>query len=644
MGKKHRIIISNRGEIARRILMTAKKRGYEVAVISTPLDRDSLVRKLADEVLEVESFLNIEEIIEVSKKWKGSMLHPGYGYLSENGEFARRVEEEGIAFVGPTEDNMKKLGNKEEARSLAERLKIPVLKGVLSRELNSMPENKWCDALKERGLDFPLMIKAAGGGGGKGMRVVEKSEDLVSLVKRASSEAESAFADGRVFLERLIKKPRHIEAQIVGDGEGNILFFGERECSLQRRHQKVIEETPSCVVTEEKREKIKEYATKLTSFVKYRSAGTVEFLMDEEGNFYFLEVNTRLQVEHPVTEMVYGIDLVDLQFEIAEGNGKVALEKSKDIKRKGWAIEARIIAEDPKKNFAPSPGKIIFYKEPEMDGVRIDSGVCEGSVVTTSFDSLLSKCIVYGKHREEAISKLALALKNYVLLGVTTNIPFLKKIVMLEDFQKGNFDTNFIERNLEKLKEIELDSLVRRALKNHSLLEKIVSTIDGKNQSSNADENVLKFTNSQDVFSYGKLLKADIEQIDKAKFKMKVYNEKETKIFEFYGVRTFSDEISIFMDGEVLEVKDPFAGRKLPLSGKSDGGEVRAPLAGKVVDCRVKTNDRVSEGELMFVVESMKMQLEVLAPISGVVKEIRAKVGEVLNGPDVLAVIEENGG
>src|SRR3990172_6144429 len=366
-----RLLIANRGEIARRILRTARARAYRVAVISKAEDRDALVRREADEVLEVGSFLDPEAIVTAGKRFRADLLHPGYGFLSENAHFAELTEAGGMAFVGAREETMKLLGDKERAKELARTLGVPALEALGSRELSGLSAQELEKALQGKGLAPPYLVKAAGGGGGRGMRVVENLSDLPRALERASGEALSGFADPTVFVERYLASPRHVEIQILGDGKGGGIFLGERECSMQRRYQKVIEEAPSPVVDSRLREAMGNAALALVRESRYRGAGTVEFLLDAEGRFYFLEVNTRLQVEHPVTEEVYGIDLVAAQLDVALGGWPSA---GPSRVPEGWAIEARGLAEDPRSGFLPTPGPVLRYREPRGPGLRVESG------------------------------------------------------------------------------------------------------------------------------------------------------------------------------------------------------------------------------------------------------------------------------
>jgi len=639
---RKRCLISNRGEIARRILKSARARGYAVAVVSTREDSGAPVRREADEVVEVPSFLDARAIIAGAVRFGADLLHPGYGYLSENADFAKAVEENGISFVGPTADNMRSLGNKEEARKLAQSLGLPVLPGCLSEELKAEDPSRWKKLLDSRGLSAPYLIKAAGGGGGRGMRVVETADELPALVERASREALSAFADGRVFIERFIRAPRHIEAQIMGDGKGNVVFLGERECSLQRRHQKVVEETPSPVVGKALRKELADAAARLASSIKYRNAGTVEFLLDEEGNFFFLEVNTRLQVEHPVTELVYGVDLVDAQFELAEGNTPEFFSRYRGGKfpePRGWAIEARIIAEDPFKSFAPSPGRIISYSEPAGEGVRVDSGVEKGVAVTTAFDSLLSKCVVWGSDRSEACLRMRRALEDYIILGPTTNITFLHRLVSHEDFENARFDTAWIAAHSAELETSTLDPIVSKLFRNPSFLEEVSRALDGC-QADGKDENAARFASSESPFPGAfDIPSFTIEKNNGSLFNL-LTRGPDSNETHFHAARASRDEIICHAAGETMRLKDPVAGRKTSMSSRGESGEVRAPMAGKVMEVHATEGGAAEEGQLLFVVESMKMQLEVLSPAKGVVREVKVKQGDILNGPDILAVIE----
>ncbi|MEY4065725.1 MAG: hypothetical protein RIR26_1933, partial [Pseudomonadota bacterium] len=449
-----RLVIANRGEIARRILRAGREFGWKVAVISTPEDRDSPVRFEADDVLEVDSFLNAAAVVGAARNWRADLLHPGYGFLSENADFAALVEEAGIAFVGPTPLNMRAMGGKESAKSFAQRCGVPTLEALLSQELKELPVEQWSRVLDKRGIVAPYLVKASGGGGGRGMRIVESVRDLPDAIARASQEAKASFNDATVFVERYLVAPRHVEIQVFGDGHGGGVFWGERECSLQRRHQKVLEEAPSPVVDAPLREKMGAAAMALVAETKYRGAGTVEFLLNDAGEFFFLEMNTRLQVEHPVTELVYGIDLVRAQFELALGQWPAGFPDpdvfSVPVPR-GVAIEARLLAEDPRAGFLPTPGPLTVYREPSLRHVRVDSGVVEKGRVNDRFDSMIAKIIAHAPTRAAACQVLAEALEQTTVHGCTTNLPFLTAVALHPDYIEGKVSTAWIGQHAEEL-------------------------------------------------------------------------------------------------------------------------------------------------------------------------------------------------
>jgi len=439
-----KILIANRGEIAVRIIRACREMSITSAVVFSEADRKSLAVRLSDEAYGIgpppvkESYLVAERIIETAKKCGAEAIHPGYGLLSENPAFAEQVKDAGLIFIGPKAEAIRKLGDKVEARRLAKEAGVATVLGV-----DLLSENESTALAEAEKLGFPLLIKAKAGGGGKGMRKVEKKGDFVSALKMASSEASSYFGDGAVYLEKYISRPRHIEIQILADGFGNCIHLGERECSIQRRHQKLVEESPSVVVDAALRQKLGESAVALAKKAGYLNAGTVEFLVDENRNFYFLEVNTRLQVEHPVTEVVTGLDLVALQIKIAAGE-KLPFSQE-EVKWNGHAIECRINAEDPANNFFPSSGKIDVYREPAGPGVRADSGVYQGWEVGLFYDSLLAKLICWGPDRSAALARMRRALEEFRIFGIATNIPFHKALLDRPRFISGDISTFFLE-------------------------------------------------------------------------------------------------------------------------------------------------------------------------------------------------------
>ncbi len=449
-----KILIANRGEIAVRVMKTVKKMGIKTVAVFSEADRNAPHVLLADEAVCIgeapsnKSYLRGDKIIEVAKELNVDGIHPGYGFLSENADFAEAVENSGITFIGPKSKAIKIMGSKLAAKETVKEYDIPMVPGI-DEAITDV------DKAKEiaREVGYPILIKASAGGGGKGMRIVEKEEDLESGMKRAISEATSAFGDGSVFVEKYVKSPRHIEVQVMADTHGNVLHFFERECSVQRRHQKVVEEAPSSILTPELRKKMGEAACKVAKSCDYVGAGTVEFLMDADHNFYFLEMNTRLQVEHPVTELITGVDLVELQIKVARGEALPM--KQEDLTITGHAVELRVYAEDPLNDFLPSVGNLEIYQLPTGEGVRVDNGFREGMDIPIYYDPMLSKLITYGKTREEAIELMLEAIQNYKIKGVQTTLPFGSFVFAHEAFRSGNFDTHFVKTyySPEKIKE-----------------------------------------------------------------------------------------------------------------------------------------------------------------------------------------------
>ena len=440
-----KILVANRGEIAIRVMKTASKMGIKTVAIYSTIDRNAPHVAFADEAVCVgeapssESYLLGNKIIEIAKELNVDAIHPGYGFLSENADFASEVEKNDLIFIGPKSKAIEIMGSKLAAKEAVKAYDIPMVPGI--EEAITDPEKA-----KEiaREIGFPILIKASAGGGGKGMRVVEKEEDLESQMQRAISEAVSAFGDGSVFIEKYVGSPRHIEIQVMADTHGNVLHFFERECSVQRRHQKVVEEAPSAVLSPELRTKMGEAAVRVAKACDYVGAGTVEFLLDEQHNFYFLEMNTRLQVEHPVTELITEVDLVELQIRVARGE-KLDI-KQEDLTIKGHALELRVYAEDPMNDFLPSVGNLETYQIPVGEGIRVDNGYAEGMDIPIYYDPMLSKLITYGETREEAIELMIKAIDHYRVKGAQTTLSFGKFVCQHEAFRSGNFDTHFVKK------------------------------------------------------------------------------------------------------------------------------------------------------------------------------------------------------
>ena len=448
-----KILIANRGEIAVRVIRACHEMGIAAVAVYSDVDRASLHVRKADEAYPIgapaatESYLNIQKILDVAERSGADAIHPGYGFLSENAKFARACADTGVKFIGPTAAAMDAMGSKTRARQAMERAGVPFVPGT-SRGLESVEQ---AEQVAGR-IGYPVMLKAAAGGGGKGMRLVHAPEDLKSALEGARSEAERSFGDSEVYIEKAILNPRHIEMQILADEHGNTVYLGERECSLQRRHQKVVEEAPSPIVDPDMRRRMGEVAVRVARAAGYTNAGTVEFLVDQQKNFYFLEMNTRLQVEHPVTELITGLDLVHLQIHIA--NGERLPFTQDDVQIRGHAIECRIYAEDPDNNYFPSPGRITLLLLPSGPGIRRDSGVYEGWNVPMDYDPLLAKLIGYGTDREQAIGRLKRALSEYFVGGIKTNISLFRRILNNPDFCAAKLDTGFLDRLLKQKEEI----------------------------------------------------------------------------------------------------------------------------------------------------------------------------------------------
>jgi acetyl-CoA carboxylase biotin carboxylase subunit len=471
-----KVLIANRGEIAIRVIRACRDLGIRSAAVFSDADRGALHVRLADEAYHIgpppssESYLVIDKIIEAAKKSGAGAIHPGYGFLAENARFAKACKDAGIVFIGPPPEAIKMMGDKMEARKAMIAANVPVVPGT---EKAVEEEQQAIDIAKEIG--FPILIKAAAGGGGKGMRIVAEESEIKSGVRGARSEAKSAFSDDRIYIEKYLARPRHIEIQVIADSHGKCVYLGERECSIQRRHQKVIEEAPSPLVDENMRKNMGEAAVAAARAAGYINAGTVEFLADQDKNFYFLEMNTRLQVEHPVTELITGIDLAVEQILVAAGE-ELSFGQD-DIRIRGHAIECRIYAEDPSSGFLPSTGLLRSYQEPSGPGIRVDSGVYEGAEISVYYDPMISKLLSYGKDRKQAIERMLRALSEYRISGVANNIEFHKDILRHPEFIAGNLSTHFIGEYYkpaeEPISEIEEAAAVTAALTEHDARNKL---------------------------------------------------------------------------------------------------------------------------------------------------------------------------
>ena len=445
MGNIKKLLVANRGEIALRIMRSVRELGIQTVAVFSEADRNALHVRFADEAVcigpppSAQSYLVMDKIIQAALRTKSDAIHPGYGFLSENEDFAAKVREAGLIFIGPSPESIELMGSKLAAKAAVAKFNVPLVPGT-SEPISDIKAAKKIS--KEIG--YPILIKASAGGGGKGMRVVETEADFENQMERAVSEATSAFGDGSVFIEKYVTQPRHIEFQIFGDQHGNVVHLFERECSIQRRHQKVIEEAPSSILTPALRKQMGEAAVNVAKAAKYYNAGTVEFIVDENKNFYFLEMNTRLQVEHPVTELITGLDLVKLQIKVAEGE-KLPF-KQEDLTLRGHAIEVRVYAEDPANNFLPDIGTLKTYKRPQGHGIRVDDGFEQGMTVPFYYDPMIAKMICHDETRERAIEKTIRAIDEYEITGLETTLGFCRFVMTHEAFRSGNFDTKFVEK------------------------------------------------------------------------------------------------------------------------------------------------------------------------------------------------------
>lgn len=453
MRKIKKLLIANRGEIALRVMRSARELGIQTVAVYSEADRNALHVRFADEAVcigpppSAQSYLVMEKIIDAARKTNSDAIHPGYGFLSENEDFAAKVRAAGLIFIGPSPESIELMGNKLAAKAAVSKFKVPLVPGT-SKPISDLKAAKKI----AREIGYPILIKASAGGGGKGMRIVEAEVDFENQMERAVSEATSAFGDGSVFIEKYVTQPRHIEFQIFGDQHGNVVHLFERECSIQRRHQKVIEEAPSSILSPALRKQMGEAAVNVAKAANYYNAGTVEFIVDENKNFYFLEMNTRLQVEHPVTELVTGLDLVKLQIKVAEGEQLPF--KQEDLTLRGHAIEVRVYAEDPANNFLPDIGTLKTYKRPQGHGIRVDDGFEQGMTVPFYYDPMIAKMSCHDETRERAIEKTIRAIDEYEITGLETTLGFCRFVMTHEAFRSGNFDTKFVEKyfNPELLK------------------------------------------------------------------------------------------------------------------------------------------------------------------------------------------------
>ena len=636
----HKLLIANRGEIACRIIKSAHDMGISCVAVYVDADADSLFVKQADEAIRLsDSYLNSKEIIAAAKSTGAQAIHPGYGFLSENAKFSRNVLKEGLIWVGPNSRVITSMGDKLKAKVLAEKAGVPTLPMTT-------------DPKKAGSIGFPVLIKAAAGGGGKGMRIVETKKDLKESILSAQREALSGFGDDRVFIERYVGSSRHIEIQILGDSHGNVVHLGERECSIQRRHQKIIEESPSPRVNPEMRQAMGEAAVNLAKKLKYESAGTVEFLVDDKtGEFWFLEVNTRLQVEHPVTEGVTGKDLVYEQHRNARGE-ELGYEQD-DVKWKGSSIEARLYAEDPSNDFLPATGQLIAYQPDANIEARWDTGVEQGSVIGTDFDPMIAKVISTGKTRTDAANKLALALESLHIGGVITNRDFLVSSLRSEEFHQGLTTSDFIEKVDPQRKIPMLGETLKLASSVAALWiqglnrnnSKTLNQIPSGWRNSRLPKQKLSFKCLEEEATITYQIRRDGSFDLNEGSIAKIFNWRESGIdIEIDGHRFFS---KVTKNNETVVVHMPWGDAVLEILPRfvMPGSEVQAggliaPMPGKVIDLKVKVGSKVKKGETLVILEAMKMEHQVKASEDGKVSKLLIRKDDQLENGALLMVVD----
>ena len=638
--KINSILIANRGEIACRIIRTANEMGIKTIAVYEEADSNATFVSMSDVAVKLKNgYLDADEIVDAAKKTGADAIHPGYGFLSENSIFARKVIRNNIIWIGPTPHVIKVMGDKIKAKELAIKAKVPTLE-----KAESIKDSKQ--------LGFPLLIKAAAGGGGKGMRIVNNKNELKDAVAAAKREAKAGFDDERVFIEKYIKKSRHIEIQILGDQHGNVIHLGERECSIQRRHQKIIEESPSPKLDDELREQIGNAAVKLAKKIKYQSAGTVEFILDENTNeFWFLEVNTRLQVEHPVTEEVTGVDLVRAQINIAK-NEYLEL-KQKDVEFNGHALEVRLYAENPNNDFLPETGKIVCYEPYKNKSIRWDSGVQKGYEVGTNFDPMLSKVISWAPNRTDACLQLATALEKSCIGGVKTNKDFLVECIRHPEFLAGNTTSDFIEIQSPNRKKVLNDHdknnlmiagalwISQTNIKNKNKLRFIKhSWTNGRLPHQNIS---FQFENEVHQIKYSYTNKESISILEKNVEIISFDNEMLECVID--GIRSqyqiYRDEDRLFVFDSFNDIQLKVLPRFVDPSTSSIEGGLLAPMPGKISEVLIKKDQKVKAGQSLMIIEAMKMEQTIKSPNAGKISKIMVKKGQQVENGESLLVIDE---
>jgi len=679
-----KILIANRGEIACRVIATARKMGIQTVAVYSEADREARHVALADEAVLLgpapsrESYLVADKIIAACKATGAQAVHPGYGFLSENEDFAKRCEEEGIAFIGPKHYSIAAMGDKIASKKLANEAKVNTIPGY-----NDAIESAEKAVEIAKGIGYPVMIKASAGGGGKGLRVAFNDKEAFEGFTSCRNEARNSFGDDRVFIEKYVEEPRHIEIQVLGDAHGNVLYLNERECSIQRRHQKVIEEAPSPFISDATRKAMGEQAVALAKAVKYQSAGTVEFVVGKDQSFYFLEMNTRLQVEHPVTECITGLDLVEMMIRVAAGE-KLLLTQA-DVKREGWAIECRINAEDPFRNFLPSTGRLVRFQTPEqtmfqsdttrLQGVRVDTGVTEGGEIPMFYDSMIAKLIVHGRDRNEAIAKMREALNGFVIRGISSNIPFQAALLAHPKFVTGDFNTGFIAEHYGKGFRAEdvphsdsnflvaLAAFVRR--KSRERAATMSGQLPGYDVKVGEEYTVIELGHEGQhryidvhVDDYPSKHGVAVIQVEGKRYAIESHSRlNDIRITGNVNGQPFTAQIErgtlknplalqVQHNGtriETLVVSRRMADlhKLMPYKAPPDLSRfVLSPMPGLLVDVAVQPGQKVQAGERVAVIEAMKMENVLFAAQDGVVKKVVAGKGESLTVDQVIVEFE----
>ena len=680
----NKILIANRGEIACRVMATAKKMGIQTVAVYSEADKLSRHVQLADESVLIgpaasrESYLVVEKIIAAAKSTGAQAIHPGYGFLSENESFAKRCEEEGLVFIGPKHPAIAAMGDKIASKKLAQKAQVNTIPG--HNEAIESPEEAVQIA---QSIGYPVMIKASAGGGGKGLRVAFNDKETHEGFTSCRNEAHNSFGDDRVFIEKFVEEPRHIEIQVLGDAHGHVIFLNERECSIQRRHQKVIEEAPSPFISDETRAAMGAQAVALAKAVQYQSAGTVEFVVGKDQSFYFLEMNTRLQVEHPVTECITGLDLVEWMIRIAAGE-KLSLQQS-EVQRNGWAIECRINAEDPFRNFLPSTGRLVRFRPPvqtmfqanpeQLMGVRVDTGVVEGGEIPMFYDSMIAKLIVHGRDRAEAISKMRNALNGFVIRGVSSNIPFQSALLAHPDFMSGEFNTGFIAQHYahgfrsEDVSHSDADFLIALASfvrrKSRERAAGLSGQLPGYDVKVGQQYTVITLdahgdhTHTQvEVDDSGGRHDTAVIKVNGKNYAIESHSRlNDVAIHGTVNGQPFTAQVERGSTQNPLGLKVQHNGasiqvlvisprmaelhRLMPFKAPPDLSRfVLSPMPGLLVDVAVQAGQKVMAGERVAVIEAMKMENVLFAAQDGIVKSVLAAKGESLSVDQVILEFE----